>query len=146
MKDKRPICNQTQELQSVAERWIRQVWQEAQFDAIDQLHHPHFIDRDPAGRSPDRDGFKAGVTQLYSAFPDFVAVAEDIITEPARGYVVIRWTAHGTHEGEFLGQAPTGQYIEFSGIEILRIEEGLIIERWGEWDGIGLAQQLGALK
>ncbi|MCI0404726.1 MAG: ester cyclase [candidate division Zixibacteria bacterium] len=33
----------------------------------------------------------------------------------------------------------------FKGIEIITIKNGKIIERWGEWDGIDLLEQLGAI-
>jgi hypothetical protein len=31
----------------------------------------------------------------------------------------------------------------FKGIEIVRVRDGLITERWGEWDGLDLIAQLG---
>ncbi len=36
-----------------------------------------------------------------------------------------------------------GRTVRFKGIEIIRIRDGLIVERWGEWDGIDLLEQLG---
>ncbi|MBN2206275.1 MAG: ester cyclase, partial [Candidatus Aminicenantes bacterium] len=36
--------------------------------------------------------------------------------------------------------------IAFRGIEILRIEEGKVVDRWGEWDGLDLLVQLGLWK
>ncbi len=53
------------------------------------------------------------------------------------------WTAIGTHTGPYLGAAPTGRRIVFKGIEIVRVRDGLITERWGEWDGLDLLAQLG---
>ncbi|NER83007.1 MAG: ester cyclase [Leptolyngbya sp. SIO1D8] len=41
---------------------------------------------------------------------------------------------------------PTGRQICFQGIEILRIEDGQVVARWGEWDGISLLQQFEAAK
>ena len=42
-----------------------------------------------------------------------------------------------------MGVLPTGERVTFEGIEILLIEDGLIVERWGEWDGISVLKQLG---
>ena len=41
--------------------------------------------------------------------------------------------------------APTGRTIAFTGIEIGRIAEGQIVERWGTYDQLGWFQQLGII-
>lgn len=130
-------------LGDIANRWIEEGWQKGNVGVVDDLHAPNFVDHDPAGRLPGVEGFKEGITQLYSAFPDFYAVIEDTITDAASGKVAIRWTATGTHQGIFLNIPPTGKTITFKGIEIIRIESERIVERWGEWDTIDLLQQLG---
>ncbi len=53
--------------------------------------------------------------------------------------------ARGTHEGEFMGVAPTGKRVEFQGIATVRIREGKIAENRGMPDMLGLLQQLGAV-
>jgi steroid delta-isomerase-like uncharacterized protein len=133
------------ELKAIAALWMEEVWRKGHLEAIDELHAPGFVDRSPAGRPPDREGFKTGVAGLYAAFPDFHAVTERFVMDAPAGTVAIRWTGVGTHQGVFMGVPPTGKRVTFEGIEILRIENGRILERWGEWDGISLQQQLGAL-
>lgn len=76
------------------------------------------------------------------AFPDFTASTEDLVVDETSGKVAIRWSAVGTHRAEFLAYPATGRRITFRGIEIIRIQRGKIIERWGEWDGRDLAEQL----
>ena len=125
-------------------RWMEELWQKGNLDAIEELHAPEFRDRSPAGRDPDNAGFRDGLRELYAAFPDFEAVIEDLVVEAASGKVALRWSARGTHRGAFLGWAPTGRTIVFRGIEILRLENGTLIERWGEWDGLDLIEQLGS--
>ena len=132
-------------LKIIAERWIKEGWQAGNVGALDELHTPNFVDHSPAGRASDNAGFKAGVTELYVAFPDFYAVIDDLIIDPATGKITIRWSAEGTHKGNFMNIPPTERRIAFQGIEIIRLENERIIERWGEWDGIGLLQQLGVL-
>ena len=133
----------TDTLKTVAASWMREVWQRGDVSAIDTLHAPDFIDRSPTGRTPNNEGFKEGVTQLYAAFPDFFAETEDLVIDTPAGKAVIRWSATGTHKGAFMGLPPTGKRITFRGIEILHIQDGRIIERWGEWDGMDLMEQLG---
>jgi predicted ester cyclase len=74
-------------------------------------------------------------------FPDWhsdlhLLVGEDDI-------VVELFTASGTHRGEIMGVAPTGHTITLSGINIFRIRDGRIVERWGRLDDLGFLRQLG---
>jgi steroid delta-isomerase-like uncharacterized protein len=129
-------------LKRTVDRWMKEVWQERTIEAIDELHSPECVDRSPAGRSPDNKGFKEGLVELYEAFPDFYATTEDLVIDASGGKVAVRWSAVGTHKGEYMGVPPTGKRITFRGIEILRIKKGRIVERWGEWDGINRLEQL----
>jgi len=133
----------SERLRAIAHRWIDEGWQRGNADIIDELHATNFVDHAPAGRAPDRKGFKEGILELYAAFPDFHAVIEDLIMDTTAGKVAVRWSATGTHRGVFMGISPTGRRVAFTGIEIIQIKNERIIERWGEWDGIGLLQQLG---
>lgn len=131
-----------EEIRALANHWMAEVWQEGWTDAVDELHSPDFVDGSPAGRPPDREGYKAGVAELYTAFPDFYALIEDLVVDAAAGKVAIRWSATGTHQGRFLGVLPTGRRIACQGIDVLRVADGRIVERWGEWDGLALMAQL----
>ena len=132
-------------MKAIALRWMEQGWQQGNAQMVDEMHAPHFVDHAAAGRDQGRGGFKAGITQLYAAFPDFYAQTEDLLIDEKRGTVVVRWAATGTHQGLFITTPPTNKQITFRGIEIIRIEDGLIVERWGEWNGIELLEQIGAL-
>ncbi len=57
--------------------------------------------------------------------------------------VVTRWTARGTHKGDLMGIAATGKQTTVTGIGIARIAGGKIQEAWGNWDTLGMMQQLG---
>jgi predicted ester cyclase len=59
--------------------------------------------------------------------------------------VVARVTARGTHQGEFMGIAPTGKPVSFNAIDVVRIAGGKIVERWSQADNLALLQQLGAV-
>ena len=60
-------------------------------------------------------------------------------------FVVTRWTARGTHDGELFGIAPTGNAVTTSGISIVRVADGKIVEDHTQWDALGLMQQVGAV-
>lgn len=54
-------------------------------------------------------------------------------------------TLAGTHQGDFAGILATGRTVEFSGIDIIRLQDGKVAEHWGSTDMLGLMQQLGAV-
>jgi predicted ester cyclase len=53
------------------------------------------------------------------------------------------FTASGTHRGEMMGVAPTGREVSLRGINVFRVRDGRITERWGRLDDLGFLQQLG---
>ena len=57
--------------------------------------------------------------------------------------VVGRFRLSGTHLGEFFGIAPTGRRVEITGIDMLRLRDGKIVEFWYNEDTLGLFRQLG---
>ncbi len=130
-------------LEEIARRWIAEGWCHGDVGVVDRLHSSNFVDHDAAGRASNNEGFKQGIASLYAAFPDLSAQLDDMVVDPERGSVAIRWSATATHRGAYLGVEATGKTIAFKGIEIIRIRNGRITERWGEWDGIDLLEQLG---
>jgi predicted ester cyclase len=52
----------------------------------------------------------------------------------------------GTQSGEFMGLPPSGKHVEFTGMYMVRIQAGRLVEHWGEEDRAGLMQQLRTLK
>ncbi len=132
------------EPESIARRWIELIWQQRDVEAVDRLHAPDFVDRSPGNRGPTLEDYKRGLRDFFIAFPDFHTVIEDLVVDADNGSVAIRWTARGTHAAPYLGAAPSGKRIHFAGIEIIRIEKGRIVERWGEWDGMSILRQLGS--
>ncbi|MBU8934544.1 MAG: ester cyclase [candidate division Zixibacteria bacterium] len=132
------------QLEQVAIEWMRELWTAGNTSAVDRLHAADFVDHSAAGRDTSNNGFKEGIRKFFTAFPDFHPTDDHLVIDAEQSEVTIRWTAEGTHQGEFLGVAPTGKRITFRGIEILRIVDGIITERWGEWDGFDLLDQLHA--
>ena len=76
-------------------------------------------------------------------FPDVVSTIEDLIAEGDK--VVARWRARATHQGEYMGIAPTGKEVELTGISVYHIEAGKIAESWNVEDELGLMRQIGAV-
>lgn len=130
-------------MRALAERWMK-LWESDDLACFDELHAADFVDRSPAGRPADREAFREGIRELRRAFPDFLATETEVLVDAASKKVTVRWSATGTHRGTFLGVAASSRVVRFNGIELIRVERGKIAERWGEWDGLGLLEQLRA--
>ena len=59
--------------------------------------------------------------------------------------VVLRWTARGTNTGEMMGMPATGKPATVTGIIVNRLAAGKIAEGWGNFDALGMLQQLGVI-
>jgi steroid delta-isomerase-like uncharacterized protein len=82
------------------------------------------------------------VARERRAFPDLHFTIEDLVAEGDK--VVARWTMQGTHQGEYVGIAPTGKRVTVGGINIYRVADGKIAEIWVTSDDLDMLQQLNA--
>ena len=96
------------------------------------------------GMKPGLEGGKQVDATTLVGMPDWQTMIDDLIAEADK--VVARITMTGTHTGDFWGIPATGKRVKFTGIYIVRIANGKIVEHWGEEDGVSLLQQLGVLK
>jgi PhnB protein len=104
-------------------------------DAVD--HNP-----DP-DMTPGREGIKDAFAMLRAAFPDYRFTVEDIVCEGDKA--ACRITTRGTHRGAFMGVAATQRSVVLHGIDVLRVADGKVAERWGAIDTGAFFQQLGAI-
>jgi predicted ester cyclase len=111
-------------------------------DELDELMVPGFIDHDPEpDQAPGAEGVKEAFRRIRSGFPDLKLTPEAIYTDGDT--VIARVRVTGTHNGEFSGIPPTGKSIDTAVIDIVRVEDGKAVERWGVFDVVKLMQQLG---
>lgn len=109
------------------------------------MFHPDYQDHNapPPGLPSGIEGDKLFFTMLFQAFPDLEVRTEELIAEGDR--VVERLMLGGTHEGVFMGAAPTGKRVTWGFINIYRIAGGKVAEVWSEGDHLGLMQQIGLI-
>ena len=117
-------------------------------ELVDELLDPDFVRYDPyieAGEVRGTQTVKDNIVWFRNAFPDLSCSVEEQVAESEK--VVSRWTLRGTHRGDFFGVAPTGNRVEFTGIQIDRFDEesGKIIEERAEFDLLGAMRQMGAI-
>lgn len=131
-------------LEDIASRYGLEIWGAGDVQTLESLFAEDVVDHNAfPGQVPGRAGIEQTLIAYRTAFPDLTLTNEDIIIGEDR--VVLRWTARGTHQGELNGLPATGAAVTMTGIDILRVEDGLVVERWGEFNGMDLMQQLGVL-
>ena len=91
----------------------------------------------------DLDGYKRFTNGSFSIFPDLQFTIEDMVAEGDK--VTTRFTEHGTQQGEMMGAPASSKQVTVTGISISRFENGKIVEVWGEFDRLGMLQQLGLI-
>ncbi len=134
----------TEENKAIDRRIVEEVWNRKKLALVDELVDANFVLHGVGG--PDLkgpEGFKQFVNINATAFPDFHVTIEDMIAEGDK--VVSRVTAWGTHQGDFMGIAPTGKQFEVTAIIISRYAGGKMVEGWLVNDVLGMMQQIGVV-
>jgi steroid delta-isomerase-like uncharacterized protein len=134
----------------VLSRYVEQVINGGDLEAIDQFVARDLVDHDPnnarfpdEAAGPDETGLqraKRHITDLRTAAPDLHYALSNMRVSGDR--IDYHWTAHGTHLGPYLGFPATGREVKIDGTGSVRIEDGKIAETWDEWDAMDLIRQI----
>ena len=132
----------------VIRRWFEEVWNKGREDAIDEMFAEDGVAHglsDAAGQELRGPGdYKPFFHSLRGAFPDIEVTVEDTVSEGDR--VAARCRVRARHAGDTLGFAATGREVEFTGIAIVRVSGGKIVEAWNNFDFMSMFRQLGVLR
>jgi steroid delta-isomerase-like uncharacterized protein len=136
----------SEENKAIARRVLGEVFSgQGDLEVADELFAPDFVGHDPASPEDIRgpEGVKEFAGMYRNAFPDVQMSVEDQVAEG--NMVVTRWIASGTHQGDLMGIAPTGNRVTVAGTSVERIVDGKIEETWDNYDALGMMQQIGAI-
>jgi steroid delta-isomerase-like uncharacterized protein len=127
----------------VVQAFIQELFTKGDLDAVDRYLDPDFVNHDPPfpGAPDGPEGMRQAAALYRQAMPDWHSDLHQLVAED--DIVVERFTAAGTHQGELMGVPGTGATITLHGINIFRIRNGRIVERWGQLDQLGVLRQLG---
>ena len=130
---------------TLVRNFVEEVWNKGNVSAAGEFFANDFVDHNPV--APNQPAGLEGAIQVFSlyrnAFPDLHFTVEDMVTDGDK--VAWRWNSTGTHKGPLMRMPATGKQAAVTGIEIYRIANGKIIERWGNIDQLGMLQQLGVI-
>jgi predicted ester cyclase len=112
-------------------------------DAAEDLFAPDFVSHTlPPGLPPGRAGVRIWYEMLRAAFPDLIVEIDELVSAGDRAATAT--TLRGTHTGELMGIAPSGRSVAVTGIDIVRVADGRIVEHRGLTDTVGLLRQISA--
>lgn len=137
----------SEENKALVRRWFEEVWNRGRADAIPEMFAAegiaHGLSGDPENPLRGPENFKPFHSQFRGAFPDIYVVVEDLIAEGDK--VAVRCSVRGKHLGDHLGMPASKAPVEFTGIAIVRIKDGKIVEAWNNFDFMKMYQQIGAM-
>jgi len=128
----------------IVRRFYNEIVNQANSDVIEEIVASNFNDHSGPKTSTGIKPLKEFLTMFGGAFPEGHVDVKDLVAED--DMVAARISVTGTHKGNLLGTIPaTGKQAMWSGIDIFRIQNNKIVERWNERDLLGLMQQLGVV-
>jgi steroid delta-isomerase-like uncharacterized protein len=137
----------TKENDALIRRWFEEVWNQGRVQAIDEMFAEdgiaHGLSDDSGNPLRGPAGFREFHARFREAFPDLVVTVEDTIAEEDK--IAARCIVRGKHTGDTLGFAASHAPMEITGISIVRIKDGKIIEAWNNFDFMTMYKQLGAI-
>jgi steroid delta-isomerase-like uncharacterized protein len=125
---------------NLGSRWFEEVWNKGRREAVAEMMGPDAVLHEGGTDSVGPDGFHPFFDRLNAALSEIRVMVHDTIAEEDR--ICIRWSCSGKHTGEGLGIPVTGRSFEITGMSILRVAEGRIVEGWQNWDMLGMLQQV----
>jgi len=139
---------------AIVGRWFTDFWGEVfDLNVVDEIAAPDMLLKYSLHEPrKGRKDIKTFMMDFRIAFPDlkFWGTA-DLIAEG--DYVVGQWEGGGTHTGpafkDFLAgglPANTGREMHFTGVTVLKLKDGKIVEEIGLDDGVTALSQLGLLR
>jgi predicted ester cyclase len=129
----------------VVRRLIDEAFSQGRLDVCDEVISEEMAEHQDygPGHAPGAAGVKAVVTSLRRAFSDFKLEIEDLVV--AGDTVWTRNIATGTHDGSYMGHAPSGRSFRVYVFDVLRVVDGRVVEHWGVPDRVGVLAQLGVI-
>jgi len=122
-------------------RMLDEMYNKQNVAIFDELLAENHIDNNPVpGQKSGREGVKAATAEIFKSSDSSVEI-HDVVAEGDK--VVTRYTVTMTHRGDFMGVPAAGKSTQIHVIEIDRLENGMLVEGWGQFDQLGMMKQLG---
>src|SRR5215210_5657890 len=110
---------------TLARRFYDEILNGRRLDVADEILSPEYLDHSAA--APGLENFKTYLAMITSVFPDIEVTVKGMLADKDK--VAARLTVRGTQLGPFRGFPPTGRQATWTGMDIIHISTGRIIER-----------------
>jgi predicted ester cyclase len=124
----------------ILHRWFEEVWNKQRREAIAEMLAPEAIFHEAGALTRGPEGFYPFWDRMHASFSAIHVTVHDTIVE--HDQLCCRWTCSLRHTGVGLGVPATGKTLEVTGISIVRVAGGMIVEGWQNWDMLGLLEQI----
>ena len=121
--------SEAEENKALVRKYYEEAWVKGNVDSVDEFTAADYVEH---GLPPGAEGLKRSITAYRTAFPDWKTTIDDIFAEGEM--VTCRWSTSGTHLGDWFGIPPTGNHFTATGISVLRIAGGKVVENWTSID------------
>jgi steroid delta-isomerase-like uncharacterized protein len=130
---------------AIIKDYIDRLFSEGDLTAVDDYLAEDYVDHDPpfGSEAPAQEAMLQAARTMRAGFPDWRSQVHRLVGEG--DIVVEHFTASGTHQHAVMGVPATGRTISLHGMQIFRLRDGRIVERWAQIDFAGFAAQLGAV-
>jgi predicted ester cyclase len=117
-------------------RFYEEVIQKGNIALLDEIAAPQIVDHNPTpDQAPGIEGVRQFFTAMFAAVTDRRVAVEQIIGEGDK--VAAHVSIRGRHTGELAGIPPSGKDVVMRISDIVRFENGKVVERWGVEDMSG---------
>lgn len=128
---------------ALVRRFVREVFEQGSFDAVDELVTGDFIGHTWRLTGPGPGPLRVAMERVAAGLADAEFVIDDLIAEADR--VAVRLTASATQVGDLMGMPGSGKRYTIEEIHVFRVRDGRIAEHWHQFDQLGMMRQLGAM-
>ena len=125
-----------------------EAWNAHDLEAIVSMHAPDMVfDNHTAGESASGEDVRSHIGAIFETWPDIAFSTRRLYARD--GLVVQEWTASATHaktmrRGELVAE-PTGERVEWDGLDVIPFEDGLVKRKDVYSDSVSILRQVGLL-
>jgi steroid delta-isomerase-like uncharacterized protein len=136
-----------QELKQAIDRY-NEAWNAHDVEAIMSMHAPDMVfENHTAGEAASGEDVRAHVASIFETWPDIEFTTRRLYVRP--GLVVQEWTA-GARQAKTmrrgdLSAEPTGNRVEWDGVDVIPFEDGLVKRKDVYSDSVSILRQVGLL-
>ena len=119
----------------------KEAWSKGDIEALMEVFSPDFVFHSQSGQDNSLEDTIYALKQHMVTWPDRTFSVEDMFV---KGDKIARMTTfRATHTVDVKGLPATGKKVEIRSMDIIRIENGKIVEMWNVEDNLTFFKQLG---